>query len=136
LGTGTVTPGRGTGGGAPNPGAQAVQQAAFLAAAVGQGLITQDESDVFAEAHDTVDARMAELRGATNGSPVNELLPDVLAELVASGDLTQDQADTFLSVRRMRRLRCGGHWRGRRRGCWATTTCGLLEPHAHPAAGE
>jgi mono/diheme cytochrome c family protein len=98
LGAGVVTPRRGMGGGAFDPKAQAAQQAALLAVAVDQGLITQDESDVFLEAHDVVDARMAELRGTNPGEGVDERLDDVLAELVASGDLTQDQADTFLSV--------------------------------------
>jgi mono/diheme cytochrome c family protein len=98
LGSGTVTPGPAMGGGAFDPEAQAAQQAALLAVAVDEGLITRDEADGFTAAHDIVDARMAELRGTTSGNQVNELLPDVLAELVASGDLTQGQADTFLSV--------------------------------------
>lgn len=102
LGTGTAGPGRGNGGQGFNSQTQAAQQAAMqeamLAAAIDQGLITQGEADVFAEAHEPVDARMAELRGTNPGAGVEDMLLDVLAELVTSGELTQDQADTFLFV--------------------------------------
>jgi mono/diheme cytochrome c family protein/polyhydroxyalkanoate synthesis regulator phasin len=103
LGTGTVAGGPGMGmgqgmgmGPGSNTAAQAVQQAALLQIAVEQGVITQDESDVFADNHPAVDARVAELRGTGTGT--DTMLADALSELVASGDLTQDQADTFASV--------------------------------------
>ena len=98
LGVGTASPGRGGGGQAFNPEAQATQQTALLAVAVEQGLITQAESDGFADAHVIVDARMAELRGTSSAEGVDTTLPAVLAELVGSGELTQSQADVFLSV--------------------------------------
>jgi mono/diheme cytochrome c family protein len=102
LGTGTVGQGGGRGGqgfdAETQAARQAAQQAALLAVAVDQGIITQAEADTFAEAHEPVDARMAELRGTNSGVRVDEMLEDVLAELVASGELRQDQADTFLSV--------------------------------------
>jgi mono/diheme cytochrome c family protein len=102
LETGTVGQASGRGGQGLNSqtqaARQAAQQAALLAAAVDQEFITQDEADAFAEAHEPVDARMAELRGTNPGQGVDDLLEDVLSELVSSGDLTQDQADTFLSV--------------------------------------
>ena len=100
LGAGMAPPGRGMGGGqGPGAAARATEQDALLAIAVDQGVITQDESDVFAAAHETVDARVAELRAANPGGGVDTLLPEALADLVGSGDLTQSQADTFLSVR-------------------------------------
>jgi mono/diheme cytochrome c family protein len=98
LGAGTVAPRRGMGGQAFTPEVQAANQAALLAVAVEQGVITPDESDAFDGAHAIVDARMAELRGAGSGAGVDSMLTDVLAGLVTSGDLTQNQADTFASV--------------------------------------
>jgi hypothetical protein len=101
LGAGTTMaggPGMGMGSGAgagANAQAQAVQQAALMQIAVEQGVITQDEADLFTDIHPIVDARVTELRGTSTAAT---MLTDALTGLVASGDLTQDQADMFASV--------------------------------------
>jgi polyhydroxyalkanoate synthesis regulator phasin len=70
----------------------------MLAKAVEQEVITEAEAAVFAEAHTRADRQMALMRedGASGG--MDEMMPEILATLVASGDLSQEQADTFLSV--------------------------------------
>jgi len=99
LGSGTVLPGRGMGSAGTNTEARALEQAALLAVAVDQGLITQDEANVFESIHETVDVAMADARAASPDETVDALLETVLAALVAAGDVTQGDANTFLVVR-------------------------------------
>jgi len=98
LGSGAVRPGQRMGGAAFDPEVEATNQAEMLAKGVEQGVITAAEAAVFAEAHIKVDGQMAQMRedGASGG--MDDMMPDILATLVASGDLSQEQADTFLSV--------------------------------------
>ena len=98
LGAGTVTPGQHMGGAAFDPEVEAQNQAEVLETAVSQAIITQEEADTFAAAHEIVDARMIELRRQGSGESVDNLMADILAELVEANALTQAQADTFLSV--------------------------------------
>jgi mono/diheme cytochrome c family protein len=87
--------GMGMGPGA-NAQAQAIQQAALLEAALDQGIITQDQADAFEAVHPLVDAAVAELRGT--GLAQTTMLETALADLVAAGDLTPGEADTFQTV--------------------------------------
>jgi hypothetical protein len=63
-----------------------------------QGVITEVEAAVFAQVHIMADRQMAIMRedGASGG--MDDMMPDILAALVAAGELSQEQADTFLSV--------------------------------------
>ncbi len=98
LGSGAVMPGQHVGGAAFDPAVEAANQAEMLAKGVEQGVITEAEAAVFATAHEQVDGQMIQMRedGASGG--MDEMMDDILAELVASGDMTQEQADTFISV--------------------------------------
>ncbi|NHZ71786.1 MAG: c-type cytochrome [Aquificales bacterium] len=98
LGSGGVTPGQHMGGAAFDPAVEAAKQEEMLAEAVAQGVITEAESAVFAEAHETVDGQMMQNRDAGMSGSMDDMMADVLAGLVESGELTQAQADTFLSV--------------------------------------
>jgi hypothetical protein len=98
LGQGSVAPGQGRGRGPAGPRLQSVQQTALLQAAVELDVITEDESDLFSASHDVVDARMAEVRAAARGTGSTTLLAHVLSDLVETGDLTQAEAETFISV--------------------------------------
>lgn len=98
LGSGSVMPGQTMGGAAFDPAVEAEKQAAMLAEAVAQGVITEEEAAVFDEAHGMVDGQMVTNRDAGMSGSMDTIMADVLAGLVASNELTQAQADTFLSV--------------------------------------
>ena len=98
LGSGAVMPGQNMGGVAFDAEVEAAKRAEMLTAAVAQGVIAEAEGTVFAEVHLMVDQQMATMReeGASEG--MDELMPDILAALVTAGDVSQEQADIFLSV--------------------------------------
>jgi mono/diheme cytochrome c family protein len=98
LGSGQVMPRQGLGGVAFDPAIEAQKQADMLVEAVSLQVITEEEAAIFAEAHDTVDARMGQNREAGMGGSMDDMMADVLLDLVAAGELTQAQADTFSSV--------------------------------------
>lgn len=98
LGSGEVMPGEHMGGAAFDPELQAANQAEMLANGVEQGVITEEEAAVFAEAHVKVDEQMAQMRADGASAGMDDLMPEILTALVASGALSQEQADTFLSV--------------------------------------
>jgi len=98
LGSGAVRPGQRMGGAAFDPEVEAANQAQMLAKGVEQGVITEAEAAVFAEAHIKVDGQMAQMREAGASGGMDEMMPNILATFVASGDLSQEQADTFMSV--------------------------------------
>ncbi len=98
LGSGAVMPGQNMGGAAFDPAVQAANQAQMLADGVEQGVITEAEAAVFDSAHEKVDGQMTQMRGEGASGGMDEMMGDILDSLVASGELTQEQADTFLSV--------------------------------------
>ena len=98
LGSGQVIPRRNWGGNAFDPENQAAHEAEMLAKAVDQEIITQNEADIFAAAHMIVDARLVKSRGSGSGTGMDERLEIILEELVSTGELTQEQANIFLSV--------------------------------------
>lgn len=98
LGNGAVMPGQTMGGVAFDAEVEAANRAEMLATAVGQGVITEAEAAIFAAAHLLVDEQMAQMREDGAGESMDELMPDILAALVAAGDVSQEQADTFLAV--------------------------------------
>lgn len=98
LGSGQVMPRQGMGGAAFDPAVEAAKQAEMLAEAVAQKVITAEEAVIFAEAHEIVDGQMMQNRDAGMSGSMDDMVADVLAGLVESNELTQAQADTFLSV--------------------------------------
>jgi len=98
LGSGAVMPGQNMGGAAYDPAFEAAKQAEMLADGVEQGVITEKEAAVFDAAHEQVDGRMMEMRGEGAVGSMDDMMGDILDALVASSDLTQEQADIFLSV--------------------------------------
>lgn len=98
LGSGAVMPDQNMGGAAFDPAIGAAKQAEMLADGVSQGVIMEKEAAVFAAAHEQVDGRMMEMRADGAAGSMDDMMADILDALVTSGDLTQEQADTFLSV--------------------------------------
>lgn len=98
LGSGRVTPGQNVGGAAYDPAIEAANQEEMLNQALEQGLITQEEAAVFAEAHEKVDRQMIQMRSEGAGGSMDELMDEVVSALVAAGDMTREQADIFLNI--------------------------------------
>jgi mono/diheme cytochrome c family protein len=98
LGSGQVMPRQGLGGATFDPADEAKRQAEMLAEAVLRRVITEDEAAIFAEAHNMVDEKMIQNREAGMGGSMDDMMVDVLADLVETGELTQTQANTFASV--------------------------------------
>ena len=98
LGKGTVMPSGQIGGASFDPQVEAAKQAEMLTQAVEQGVITDTEAAVFATVHKQVDDRMIQMRNEGAVGSMDELTASILAELVASANLTQEHADTFQSV--------------------------------------
>ncbi len=80
---------------------QAAMQAAMLAQAVEQGVLTQDEADLFQRLHEVVeaykDAHWDELRAQAGGDP-DAMLDLMLQGLVDQGTITPDEADAFRDI--------------------------------------
>jgi len=72
----------------------------MLAAGVEQGIITQEEADLFSQVHDKLDdykeSHMDELRSFM-GSP-EDMQKAMIDGLVQSDEITQEEADLFTSV--------------------------------------
>ena len=100
LGRGEIMPGQRAGGAAFDPAVQATQQAEMLAAGDVRfrycGMVTFHH--IATHAHDKVDEVMVAMRAEGAAGSMDDLMADVLVGLVASNDLTQEQADLFLSV--------------------------------------
>ncbi|MBK8989916.1 MAG: cytochrome c [Chloroflexi bacterium] len=97
LGSGAITPRQALGGAAFDPAAQAAQQAAMLATAVNQGVLTQAEADTFAEVHAAVETARAQNTASMQGN-MADMQESMLAELVQSGMITQEQAAAFNDI--------------------------------------
>ena len=76
----------------------AQQQSAMLETAVSDNLISEEEAAVFANARATVEAAMSKRRDGGCSSSTADVMPELLAELAAAGELTQLDADIFLEV--------------------------------------
>ena len=98
LGGGQIQPGQNMGGVTFDPDAEATKHAQTMDQAIEQNLISQEEATVFTEVHKLVDDQMAQMREAGASEGMDELMDEILAALVANGEVIQDQADTFLSV--------------------------------------
>jgi mono/diheme cytochrome c family protein/polyhydroxyalkanoate synthesis regulator phasin len=99
LGSGTVNPAVGMGGEMYDPAVQAAQQAEMLAEAVKQGILTQDEADLFQFVHDLVEQYRSEHPEImNNGGNATEREKAILAALVDENIITQAQADAFTDI--------------------------------------
>jgi mono/diheme cytochrome c family protein len=99
LGSGTVNPTVGMGGEAYDPEVQAARQAEMLAEAVKQGVVTQDEADLFILVHDAVEQYRSEHPEIMNsGGNATERETAILSALVEASIITQAQADAFTDI--------------------------------------
>lgn len=94
LGSGAVMPRQGWGGSAYDPAAQATREAAILATAVDQGVLTQAEAHTFAEVHAAIEVLRAQ-GGTGSGGNMADMQAAILAELVDAGTITPEQAGAF-----------------------------------------
>lgn len=78
-------------------------QAQMLAGAIEQGVITQDEADIFSQMHTLLDQQKGPGKGPgmdQNGTGnMADMQDKLLSELLDSGTITQAQADEFIVVR-------------------------------------
>jgi predicted TIM-barrel enzyme len=85
------------GGATFDPEAKVEERAEMLAEAVEQGLITQEEADIFNEVHAAMDELMADGGvDVTGGMAARQAA--MLAELVSSEKISQTQADAFNDI--------------------------------------
>lgn len=99
LGSGTVNPAVGMGGEAYDPEVQAARQAEMLAQAVQQGVVTQEEADIFKLVHNAVEQYRTEHPEILNdGNNATERETAILAALVDENIITQTQADAFQDI--------------------------------------
>jgi len=99
LGSGTANPAVGMGGEAYDPAVQAAQQAEMLAQAVEQGVVTQEEADIFILVHDAVEQYRTEHPEIMNsGKNATEREAAILSALVDGEIITQTQADAFQDI--------------------------------------
>lgn len=97
LGQGTAMPRKGAGGAAFDPAAEAKHRAEMLSAAVKDGVLTQEEADLFNDIHAKMDAIIAsgDFQGA---GAMSQAQTDLLATLVESGEISQQDADAFNDI--------------------------------------
>lgn len=99
LGSGTVNPAVGMGGEAYDSEVQGAHQAEMLAQAVEQGVVTQEEADLFKLVHDAVEQYRTEHPEILNdGSNATERETAILSALVKEKIISQAQADAFTGI--------------------------------------
>lgn len=99
LGSGTVNPAVGMGGEAYDPEVQAAQQVEMLAQAVKQGVVTQEEADLFKLVHDTVENYRSKHPEIMNsGGNAAERETAILSALVDENIISRTQADAFTDI--------------------------------------
>ncbi len=100
LGSGEVHPQHHMGGRAYNPAEEAARHKEMLATAVQQGIITQEEANLFAAVHDKLEAyrqqHMEALRQQSGGDA--DMMDLILSALVEQGSITQEEADAFKDI--------------------------------------
>lgn len=96
LGTGQAQPGRMMGGMAYDPAAEALKRANMLATAVAEGVISAEESTLFDHVHSHIDAMQGSDRARQGG--MRDVMGKLVDELVATGDMTQADADLFWDI--------------------------------------
>lgn len=97
LGQGTVTPGSMMGGATYDPAAELAQREEMMVQGIDQGVISQEEADVFMEVHAAIDDLIASGDVSVAGNMDASRLT-FLAELVSRGTISQAQADSFEDI--------------------------------------
>jgi hypothetical protein len=80
-----------------DPTGQATRQAEMLATAIAQGVLTPSEADAFAEAHAAIETLRAQGVEGMDGN-MREIQSELLAELVQTEKITQQQAAAFTDI--------------------------------------
>jgi len=97
LGSGRVSPKQVVGGETFDPDAENTIRVGILTLAVEQNVLTQDEANLFNQIHSEMDRPAASGTFEPDGD-MNRREETIPAELVASGKITQIQADTFNNI--------------------------------------
>jgi len=97
LGSGRAVPQTELSGRRFDPNEEAALRAEMLAQAVEQKLITKAEAEAFDMVHAAMDNHLAQQPGGFTGR-MQDAQTEILAELVATGAITQEQADIFSDV--------------------------------------
>ena len=95
IGSGQIVPADQMGGAPYSPGSEAAQQEEMLALGVASGVISEEEADLFAELHDTVESGMH--ADSMTGS-MDDRMQESLKNLVEGGSISQEQADAFSDI--------------------------------------
>ncbi|MFC1997200.1 c-type cytochrome [Chloroflexota bacterium] len=99
LGSGQVQPGQHMGGLPFDPSQEQAQRVEMLMHGVDEGIITQDEADIFDRVHSAMDKYLAaEGTSGMDTGQRSDALTQILAVMVAGDLVNQDQADTFMDV--------------------------------------
>jgi hypothetical protein len=69
----------------------------MLAQAIEQGVITQEEADVFELVHGAMNGYMGQMSNRAMGT-MGDMQEMMLSALVSNGEITQEQADVFNDV--------------------------------------
>lgn len=98
LGSGEVMPRQGMGGARFDPEMERRQRAEMLGQAVEQGLMTQEEADLFTLVHNAMDEAMAAEgnQGATGNMDQRRM--GIVSNLVIQGTISQEDADAFNDI--------------------------------------
>lgn len=97
LGRGQVTPMHSVGGAAYDPEEEEAARAEMLSKAVGEGVTTQEEADLFERVHAAMD-KLAVSGQAETGGAMAHMRDTLLALLVERGEITQEEADAFNDI--------------------------------------
>jgi mono/diheme cytochrome c family protein len=97
LGRGDVQPRQAAGGQAYDPAGEQARHEEMLAAGIDQGVITAEEAELFTLVHDAMD-ELAAAGGEARVGGMGQMRLSLLADLVAAGTITQEQADGFEDI--------------------------------------
>lgn len=98
LGSGVVRPRQSMGGEVYSPEFMATQQAEMLSLGVNQGVISEDEADIFERVHTDLEAFLAANLAGVNNLTMDERQETALSSLVEAGKITQNEASVFKIV--------------------------------------
>lgn len=95
LGSGHIRPHERMGGEVYSPEFMATQQAEMLARGVDQGVISEDEADIFERVHTALESFLKTNPVGESGLPMDERQDAALSALLEAGTITQNEASKF-----------------------------------------